>query len=132
MLVIYCCNKASNRIVTRSKDLVFYSWITLSPEVSRLSPYTHVQQHMRTSRTFYIFTVPPTGYIYKNTLHWWRIRCPVEGGVIKSGSSVADCIHTAIFQNIRKNHVTSNANQIQGIVHTHTDLRSTSTKEIDK
>ena len=41
LLVIYCCNKASNRIVTRSKELVFYSWIPLSPEVSRLSPYTH-------------------------------------------------------------------------------------------
>ena len=40
LLVVYCCNKASNRIVTRSKELVFYSWIPLSPEVSRLSPYT--------------------------------------------------------------------------------------------
>ena len=46
LLVIYCCNKASNWIVTRSKELVFYSWIPLSPEVSRLSPYTHAQQHM--------------------------------------------------------------------------------------
>ena len=72
LLVIYCCNKASNRIVTRSKELVFYSWIPLSPEVSRLSPYTHARQHTRTSRTFYIFAVhqpkPP-----KITLHWWRI-----------------------------------------------------------
>ena len=53
-LVIYCCNKTSNRIVTRSKELVFYSWIPLSPEVSRLSPYTHAQQHTRTLGTFYI------------------------------------------------------------------------------
>ena len=64
LLVIYCCNKASNRIVTRSKELVFYSWIPLSPEVSRLSPFTYAQQHMRTSRTFYTFAVhqpkPPT------------------------------------------------------------------------
>ena len=43
LLVIYCCNKASNRIVTRSKELVFYSWIPLSPEVSRLSPYIHTR-----------------------------------------------------------------------------------------
>ena len=43
LLVIYCCNKASNQIVPRTKDLVFYSWIPLSPEVSRLSPYTHAQ-----------------------------------------------------------------------------------------
>ena len=55
LLVIYCCNKASNQIVTRSKEMVFYSWISLSPEVSRLSLYTHAQQHMRTSRTFYTF-----------------------------------------------------------------------------
>ena len=41
--------------MTRSKELVFYSWIPLSPEVSRLSPYTHAQQHTRTSRTFYTF-----------------------------------------------------------------------------
>ena len=57
LLVIYCCNKASNRIVTRSKELVFYSWIPLSPEVSRLSPYTHAQHHTRTSRTFYTFVL---------------------------------------------------------------------------
>ena len=57
LLVIYCCNKASNRIVTRSKELVFYSWKPLSPEVSRLSPFTHAQQHTRTSRTFFIFAV---------------------------------------------------------------------------
>ena len=64
LLVIYCCNKASNWIVTRSKELVFYSWIPLSPEVSRLSPFTYAQQHTRTSRTFYTFVVhqpkPPT------------------------------------------------------------------------
>ena len=57
LLVIYCCNKASNRIVTRSKELVLYSWIPLSPEVSRLSPYTHTRQHTRTSRSFCIFAV---------------------------------------------------------------------------
>ena len=44
LLVIYCCNKASNGIVTRSKELVFHSWIPLSPEVSRLSPYTRELQ----------------------------------------------------------------------------------------
>ena len=39
-LVIYCCNKASNRIVPKQKELVS-SGYPLSPEVSRLSPYTH-------------------------------------------------------------------------------------------
>ena len=122
LLVIYCCNKASNRIVTRSKELVFYSWIPLSPEVSRLSPYT--QQHTRTSRTFYTFVLitPP---------HWWRIRCPVEGGEENSGSSVADCIHTAIFQNIRENRVPHHAMRTESREKsTRTDLRFT--KEIDK
>ena len=35
-----------------------------------------------------------------------------------SGSSVADCVPTAIFQNIRENRVPCNANQIQGEVPT--------------
>ena len=107
----------------RSKDLVFYSWIPLSPEVSRLSPYTHAQQHTRTSRTFYTFAVPPTtinypfnGYctpsLVENLMSRGRRRT-------NSGSSVADCVHTAIFQNIRENRVPSTANRIQGEVHTH-------------
>ena len=54
LLVIYCCNKASNRIVTRSKELVFNSWIPLSPEVSRLFPI-----HTRTT----------TYANFKNPLH---------------------------------------------------------------
>ena len=72
LLVIYCCNKASNRIVTRSKELVFYSWIPLSPEVSRLSPYTHALQHTRTSRSFCIFTV--------HRLHTLCVNNPLIGG----------------------------------------------------
>ena len=107
LLVIYCCNKASNRIVTRLKDLVFYSWIPLSPEVSRLSPYTHAQQHMRASRTFYTFAVYRlpliTPSLVENLMSCGRRRT-------NSGSSVADCIHTAIFQNIRENRVPSTAN----------------------
>ena len=50
------------------------------------------------------------------------------------GSSVADCVHTVIFQNIHENRAPYNANQIQGEV-PHMDLRSASTsttKEIDK
>ena len=107
-LVIHCCNKASNRIVTRSKELVFYSWKPLSPEVSRLSPYTHVQQHTQTPRSFYIFAV-----------HQPPINNPLIGGESdvpwkqeNSGLSVADCGHTAIFQNIRENHVPSTVNRI--------------------
>ena len=57
----------------------------------------------------------------------------MEGGT-NSGLSVADCIHTAIFQNIRENRAPCNANQIQGEVPTWiSDLhRSTRKKEIDK
>ena len=61
------------------------------------SPYTHAQRLTRTLITFCTFA-------YKQTLHWWRIRYPVEGET-NSGSSVADCVHTAIFQNIRENRV---------------------------
>ena len=46
LLVIYCYNKASNQIVTRSKELVFYSWKPLSPEVSR-PPHTHTHNNVR-------------------------------------------------------------------------------------
>ena len=40
LLVIYCCNKASNRSVPKTKGISVF-WIPLSPEVSKLSPYTH-------------------------------------------------------------------------------------------
>ena len=43
--------------MTKSKDLVFYSWKPLSPEASRSSPYTHAQHHTQTSRTFCTFAV---------------------------------------------------------------------------
>ena len=56
LIIVNYCNKASNRIVPKQKELVVF-WIPLSPEVSRLSPYTHAHQHMRTSRTFCIFAV---------------------------------------------------------------------------
>ena len=49
------------------------------------------------------------------------------------GLSVADCVHTAIFQNIRGNRAPYHANQIQGSGPYTSDLRSASTtKEIDK
>ena len=49
------------------------------------------------------------------------------------GSSVADCVHAAIFQNIHEIHTPYHANQIQGDVPHASDLRSTSTtKETDK
>ena len=54
LLVIYCCNKASIRIVPKQKELVSSGYPS-HQKVSRLSPYTHTHQHTRTSRTFYIF-----------------------------------------------------------------------------
>ena len=126
LLVIYCCNKTSNRIVTRSKELVFYSWIPLSPEVSRLSPYTHAQQHTRTLRTFYTFALN-TPSLVENLMSRGR------RGSKNSGSSVADCVHTAIFQNIRENRVPSTVNRIQGEVHIHgCQICICSKKKIDK
>ena len=46
LLVIFCCNKASNRIVPKTKGISVF-WIPLSPEVSRLSPYTHAHINIR-------------------------------------------------------------------------------------
>ena len=71
-------------------------------------------------------------YAWQNTtlftLHWWRIRCPMEGVETNSGSSVADCVHTAIFQNLRENHVPYCAMRTESREKsTHTDLRSAST-----
>ena len=53
-------------------------------------------------------------------------------GETNSGSSVADCIHTAIFQNIRENRTPCNANQIQGEVPTRISDLHLQQKEIDK
>ena len=56
----------------------------------------------------------------------------MEGGT-NSGSSVADCIHTVIFQNIRENRVPSNANQIQGEAPTWiSDLHLQQKEQLDK
>ena len=55
--------------MTRSKELVFYSWKPLSPEVSTFSPYTHAQQHIRTTRTFYTFvSITPSEAAVKHIL----------------------------------------------------------------
>ena len=58
----------------------------------------------------------------------------MQGGETNSGSSVADCVHTVIFQNIRENRVPYRAMRTESREKsTHTDLRSASTtKEIDK
>ena len=101
LLVIYCCNKASNLIVTRSEELVFYSWKPLSTEVSRLSPYTHAQHRMRTLRTFY------TSALITPSLVENLMSCGRRGNK-NSGSSAADCVHTVIFQNICENRVPFN------------------------
>ena len=111
--------------MSKTKGFGVFFWITLSHEVSKHFP---TRQHTRTSKTFYIFAV-----------HWWMY--PFIGGESdvpwkeeqNHGSSVADCVHTAIFQNIRGNRTPYHANQIQGDVPHASDLRSTSTtKEIDK
>ena len=133
-LLLLCCNKASNWIVLTSKGFSVFFWITLSHEVSRLFP-THTHTHINTCE----LREPSTYLLYTDRLadvplHWWRIQCPVEGGRKKKpGSSVADCIHTAIFKNICEIRAPYHANQIQGDVPHVSDLRSASTtKEIDK
>ena len=57
LFIIYCNKSIQPDCDKKTKDLVFYSWKPLSPEVSTSSPYTHAQHHMRTSRTFCTFAV---------------------------------------------------------------------------
>ena len=83
--------------MTKSKELVSYSWKPLSPEASTF-PHTHTHNVLREHRE-------PSAHLRTNN--------PFIGGESdvpwkerkNSGSSVADCVHTAIFQNIRENRV---------------------------
>ena len=72
--VIYC-NKASNRIVSIPKGFSVFFWITLSHEVSRHFP-TRTSTYANFENLLYIHCIPTDN----KPLHWWRIRCPVEGG----------------------------------------------------
>ena len=126
LLVIYCCNKVSNRIVPKQKDSVFYSWIPLSPEVSRLSPCTHAQQHTRTSRTFYTFTLNTPSLVENLMSRGRRDKFWIVSSRLRPYSNFSKHLQ-------KSRTIACNANRIQGRVHTHTDLRSTSTKKkIDK
>ena len=128
LLIIYC-NKASNRIVTKSKDLVFYSWKPLSPEASRFSPYTHAQHHRRTSRTFCTFTVTRQPRPLNNPS---LVENPMSRGRREKFWIVSSRLrpYSDFSKHSRKSRtVASNVNPIQRRVHTHTDLRSTSTKK---
>ena len=53
--------------MTKSKELVSYSWKPLSPEASTFSPFTHAQRRTRTSRTFYTFALPQPTHQQKNS-----------------------------------------------------------------
>ena len=82
-------------------------WIPLSPEVSRLSPYTHAHINIRKLQEPSVYSLYTGGYtpsLVENLMSHGR------RGKVNSGSSVADCIHTAIFQNIRENREPCNAN----------------------
>ena len=120
LLVIYSSNKVSNRIVTRSKELVFYSWKPLSPEVSTFSPSTHAQQHTRTSRTFYTFASITPSLVENLMSHGKRDKFWIISSRLHPYSDFSK--HSP-----KSRIVASNANQIQGRVHT--DLRHTSTKK---
>ena len=69
LLVICCCNKASNRIVPKTKEISVF-WIPLSPEVSRLSSYTHAHINIRELQEPSVYSLYPEVDI---PLHWWRI-----------------------------------------------------------
>ena len=61
LLVICCCNKASNRIVPKTKGISVF-WIPLSPEVSRLSPYTHAHINIRELQEPSVYLLYTGGY----------------------------------------------------------------------
>ena len=109
------CNKASNRIVFKQTGFSVFFWIVLSQEVSRHFPtYTHPHSNIRElqeSSVYSLYTGRCTPSLVENLMSRERRGT-------NSGSSVADCIHTAIFKNIRENRVLCNANQIQGEVPT--------------
>ena len=68
LLVICCCNKASNWIVPKTKGISAF-WIPLSPEVSRLShTHTHTSTYVNFKNLLYICCT-----LVDIPLHWWRI-----------------------------------------------------------
>ena len=116
------CNKVSSRIVLISKGFSVFFWITLSHKVSRHFPHTRtpISTYANFKNLLHIHCT-----LADIPLHWWRIRCPVEEEEQNPGLSVADCVHTVIFQNICGNRALYDANQIQGGVPHALDLRST-------
>ena len=68
------CNKASNRIVSKTKGFSVFFWITLSHEVSRHFP-TYTSTYVNFENLPHICCT-----LADIPLHWWRIRCLVEGG----------------------------------------------------
>ena len=122
LLVICCCNKASNRIVPKTKGISVF-WIPLSPEVSRLSPYTHTHINickLQEPSVYSLYTGAYTPSLVENLMSRGRRE------KVNSGLSVADCVHTAIFQNIREKTRTVQCKPNPGRS-PHMDLRSAST-----
>ena len=96
------CNKASNRIVFKQKGISVFFWIILSHEVSKLSPYTHAHINiceLQEPSVYLLYTGGYTPSLVENLMSRGRRE------KVNSGSSVADCVHTEIFQNIRENHI---------------------------
>ena len=106
--------------MTKSKDLVFYSWKPLSPETSTFSPYTHAQHHTRTSRTFCTFAViKPLKYPFNMCLGSpiTQISTPVEKLTRKAGSFCL-CCFWQVVRHLWSLHVSG--------IHCHADLCSSS------
>ena len=93
-----------------------------------ISPYTHAQYLTRTSRTFCTFMVTKSlNYPFiggESDVPWKERRDKfwIVSNRLRPISDFSKHSRTSCS-------VAYNANQIQGRVHTHTDLRSTSTKK---
>ena len=58
LLVIYFCNKPTDRIVPTSKEFSVFSWKPLSPEVSRLSPHSRTTTYANFKNLLHIRGTP--------------------------------------------------------------------------
>ena len=100
--------------MSKTKGFSVFFWIFLLHEVSRHFPtYTHTDiRELQEPFVYLLYTGGYTPSLVENVMSHGR-RAETN-----SGSSAADCVNTAIFQNIRENHIPCNANQIQGEVPT--------------
>ena len=98
------CNKASNRIVSKTKGFSVFFWIILSHEVSRYFPiHTRTSTYLNFENLLYIRGTP-------TNIPLSLVENLMSRGRRNKSWIVSSRLHTAIFQNIRKNRAPYRAN----------------------